>query len=66
MKILMSTMSLQELIGKKVSVRTGIATLRDIKGTIEGATETLIKLRDESDNVLYIPLGNCGFIKEES
>ncbi len=59
-------MALQELIGKKVSIRTGIATLRDIKGTVEGATEALIKLRDENGNVLYIPLGNCGFIKEES
>lgn len=58
-------MALQELIGKKVSIRTGIATLRDIKGTIEGATETLIKLRDENDNILYLPLCNCGFIKEE-
>lgn len=62
----MTTMALQELIGKKVSIRTGLSTLRDIKGTIEGATETVIKLRAENDDILYLPIGNCGFIKEES
>ena len=58
-------MSLQKLIGKKVSITTGLATFRDLKGTVASVSEAILELREEDGRTVFIPLNHCGLIRIE-
>ena len=59
-------MSVKKLIGKKVSITTGLATFRDVRGTVVDASETIIEIKEDNKRILFIPLSNCGLIRIEN
>lgn len=58
-------MSLRKLMGKKVSITTGVATFRDLKGTVVSVSEATLELREEDGKTVFIPLNHCGLIRIE-
>lgn len=58
-------MSIKKLIGCEVSIQTGFTTLRDIRGIVIDATETVLELQESTGKTLFIPLLSCGLIRIE-
>ena len=58
-------MSIKKLIGCEVSIQTGLASLRDIKGTVTDIMEELIELREPTGKTIWIPFSSCGVIRIE-
>ena len=48
-----------------MSITTGVATLRDLKGTVVSVSEATLELREENGKTVFIPLNNCGLIRIE-
>ena len=61
----MIQLSLRKLVGKKVSITTGIATFRDLKGTVVSVSEAVLELREEDGRTVFIPLNHCGLVRIE-
>lgn len=60
-----NSMLLKEIIGKNVSIRTGIATLRDVKAKVLDASDNCLKLEEKDGSIVYMPLVHCSQIRVE-